>query len=51
MKTALIQSKINDEIYTPEKAILPLLKYLPKNIKIWECTDFGESNITLAYFQ
>ena len=46
MKTALIRSKINDEIYTPEEAILPLLNYLPKNITIWECTDFGESNIT-----
>ena len=36
----------NDELYTPEYAIFPLLKYLPKNIKIWECTDYGESNIT-----
>lgn len=36
----------NDELYTPEYAIIPLLKYLPKNIKIWECTDFGDSNIT-----
>ena len=35
-----------DELYTPEYAIFPLLKYLPKNIKIWECTDYGESNIT-----
>lgn len=46
MKHALIQHQINDEIYTPEIALIPLLKYLPKNIKIWECTDFGESNIT-----
>lgn len=46
MKQALIQHQINDEIYTPEIALLPLLKYLPKGLKIWECTDFGESNIT-----
>lgn len=35
-----------DELYTPEYAINPLLKYLPKNIKVWECTDYGNSNIT-----
>lgn len=35
-----------DELYTPEYAIKPLLKYLPKNKIIWECTDFGSSNIT-----
>lgn len=46
MKQALLQHTLNDEIYTPEVAIIPLLKYLPKNITIWECTDFGESNIT-----
>lgn len=36
----------NDELYTPEYAIKPLLKYLPKNKIIWECTDYGSSNIT-----
>ena len=46
MKKALVKSQINDEIYTPEIAIIPLLKYLPKDVKIWECTDYGESNIT-----
>ena len=40
------QNGAYDELYTPEYAIFPLLKYLPKNIKIWECTDYGESNIT-----
>ena len=37
-----------DELYTPKYAIEPLLKYLPQNAIIWECTDFGESNITKA---
>ena len=46
MKTALKQHTISDEIYTPEYAVKPLLKYLPKNITIWECTDYGESKIT-----
>jgi len=46
IKEALKQSKKFDEIYTPEYAIKPLLKYLPKNKVIWECTDFGNSNIT-----
>lgn len=36
----------NDEIYTPDYAVKPLLKYLPKKLTIWEPTDFGESNIT-----
>lgn len=49
MKKAMIdyiQKPKFDEIYTPEYAIKPLLKYLPKNIIIWECTDYGSSNIT-----
>ena len=49
MKKALIdyiKRGANDEIYTPSYALTPLLKYIPKNIVIWECTDFGQSNIT-----
>lgn len=49
MKNAMInyiQNPKNDELYTPTYAIEPLIKYLPKQIKIWECTDFGKSNIT-----
>lgn len=49
----MIQAKINymrnekdDELYTPIYATTPLLKYLPKGITIWECTDYGYSNIT-----
>lgn len=41
-----IKNDKNDEYYTPEYAVKPLLKYLPKNKVIWECTDFGKSNIT-----
>ena len=49
MKKAMIdymKNEKNDELYTPEYAITPLLKYLPHNITIWECTDYGSSNIT-----
>ena len=49
MKKAMIdyiKNIKNDELYTPKYAIRPLLKYLPKKAVIWECTDYGESNIT-----
>lgn len=35
-----------DDLYTPEYAIKPLLKYIPKGITVWECCDFGNSEIT-----
>jgi hypothetical protein len=43
---AKIQSTNNDELYTPEYAIQPILKYLDKSKVYWEPTDFGSSNIT-----
>ena len=58
MKKAMInyiQNPKNDELYTPEYAIKPLIKYLElyriqNDVKrkpiIWECTDYGSSNIT-----
>lgn len=49
MKQAMIhyvQNEKNDELYTPTYAIEPLLNYIPKHITVWECTDFGSSNIT-----
>lgn len=49
MKQALInyiKNEPNDELYTPEVAVYPLLDFIPKGSIIWECTDFGESNIT-----
>ena len=49
MKKAMldyIKRGVYDELYTPKYAIKPLLKFLPKNIKIWECTDYRSSNIT-----
>lgn len=41
-----IQNPKNDERYTPRYAIEPLLKYIPKDLVIWECTDYGSSCIT-----
>ena len=49
MKKAMIdyiKKEKFDDIYIPEYAIKPLLKYIPKNITVWECCDFGESKIT-----
>ncbi len=49
MKKAMIdyiQKPKFDDIYTPSYAIKPLLKYIPKNITVWECTDYGKSEIT-----
>ena len=49
MKKALInyikKEKLDDR-YTPAYAIKPLLKYIPKGITVWECCDFGGSEIT-----
>jgi len=38
-----------DELYTPEEAVYPLLPYIPKGWRIWECTDLGNSNITKVF--
>lgn len=50
MKKALInyiKKEKFDNLYTPEYAIEPLLKYLPPlPLKIWECCDYGESKIS-----
>lgn len=49
MKKAMIdymQKTKFDDLYTPAYAIKPLLKYIPKGITVWECTDYGKSEIT-----
>lgn len=56
MKNAMInyiKNPKNDELYTPDYAIIPILKYirnyafkLDHKLTIWECTDYGKSNIT-----
>ena len=54
-----IQSEKNDELYTPIYAIEPLIFYIEmlrekmkRNIVVWECTDYGDSNISsiLEYY-
>lgn len=52
MKQAMIdymQKPKNDELYTPDEAVLPLLPYIPNSWTIWECTDHGGSNITKLF--
>ena len=50
MKQPMVNTMMRDKfdnLYTPVEAILPLLKYIPQNIKtIWECCDSGNSLIT-----
>ena len=51
MKQALIdyiKRGTNDELYTPNEAIVPIIKYLDDNKfkTVWECTDYGSSKIT-----
>lgn len=49
MKKAMINYMKNekfDDLYTPSYAVKPLLKYISKGITVWECCDFGKSEIT-----
>jgi len=46
IKTPMLSDNTFSNLYTPSKAIQPLLKYLPTDGVFWECTDFGGSNIT-----
>lgn len=36
-------------IYTPENAVRLITPYVGVNYRIWECTDFGKSNITKVF--
>jgi len=37
-----------DELYTPENAVTPLIKYIPKDFIVWECAEKAteDGNIT-----
>ena len=41
-----MQKPLFDDLYTPDEAILPLLKYIKPSWTVWEPTDFGGSRIT-----
>jgi len=47
-----VQREKFDDIYTPKKAVYPLLKNIDtkfKNLTMWECTDPGNSKISEAF--
>lgn len=44
MKMDLVANSKNDEFYTPEYAIEPLLKYIPTGSQVWCPFDTEESN-------
>jgi len=43
MKMDIVAGSGNDEFYTPEYAILPIIKHIPKNSTIWCPFDTNES--------
>lgn len=43
MKMDIVAGSGNDEFYTPEYAILPIIKYIPKNSTIWCPFDIDNS--------
>ena len=45
-----IANKTTDECYTPQYAVLPLLKYIPKHYKIW-CPFDKESSAYVKVFR
>lgn len=44
MKMDKVAGSKNDEFYTPKYAIRPIMKYIPKNSKIWCPFDTEDSN-------
>lgn len=48
MKMDKVANSGNDEFYTPVYAVEPLLKYIPKNSKIWCPFDTNQSLIVSA---
>jgi len=44
MKMDKVANSGNDEFYTPEYAITPILKYIPQNALVWCPFDTEESN-------
>lgn len=44
MKLDEVANSRNDEFYTPNYAIKPILKYIPKNTKVWCPFDTEHSN-------
>jgi hypothetical protein len=51
MKMDLIANSKNDEFYTPNYAIYPILKYLKKGMKIWCPFDDDNSNFVKIFKQ
>ena len=41
-------SNKSDEKYTPQYAVLPIIKYLPQKAKVWCPCDTGHSEFVLA---
>lgn len=44
MKQCFVNSSKNDNFYTPAYAVIPILKYIKPNSKVWCPFDTKESN-------
>ena len=49
MKMDKVAGSGNDEFYTPEYAITPIMKYIPKGSKIWCPFDTAKSNFARMF--
>ena len=49
MKMDKVAGSGNDEFYTPEYAITPIMKYIPKGSKIWCPFDTTKSNFVRMF--
>lgn len=48
----MMQKERFDNLHTPEEAIWPLIDHIPHSPlfkRVWECTDFGDSQITKTF--
>lgn len=50
MKMDIVAGSGNDEFYTPEYAILPIIKYIPKNSTIW-CPFDTDNSLFVKLFK
>ena len=48
-KELMYSSGNNDECYTPDYGVKPILKYIPQNAKVWCPFDKAESELSLIH--
>lgn len=51
MKMDKVANSGNDEFYTPEYAITPIMKYIPQSSKIWCPFDTADSHFVRMFIR